>query len=256
MGASSSTSAKHTMSVGEMARPQTTAAIPKVTSEPALRKNSGVRTAIPREPTTSWRRRGMAGWRQPYVRPATRLPEAYNARITPAAGSRPSSSLRAIVTTSTQPKIPPRKNETRMRTCSQTPARALPVPPRAPTSGGSLRRWARKSRPPNKPMAATASSAEGGLKCTAQRVTAGGPSTKMSSSSTDSQEYAVRRPSEPSRAADHRERTKEPMVGSAPATSAATNSVQAGAPRSASRTSATSPDAKITSWGVVTRRWP
>ena len=92
---------------------------------------------------------------------------------------------------------------------------------------------------------------------TASRVMTGGPRTKISSSSTDSTEYAVRSAGVPPIWADHLARTRAPTFGYAPpATAAEANKVQGGASAEASHTNVTEPIVATTTCGATARSCP
>ena len=92
--------------------------------------------------------------------------------------------------------------------------------------------------PPVNPMTTPVRKPTGGLINVARKVTSGGPTTKTTSSTTDSKANAVCRPSASSAFA-HRARTRAPTFGPNPPVSPArTNHDQVGAP---STTAATKP---------------
>ena len=91
----------------------------------------------------------------------------------------------------------------------------------------------------------------------ARTVTNGGPKTKITSSRTDSSEYAVRSSGCPARTVDQRARTSEPMFGYvAPATTATGNRVQEGACAVASHTSSRIARLEAATCGGTARAWP
>jgi len=125
------------------------------------------------------------------------------------------------------------------------------------TTGGSVDRWdANHSDPPSAHRAAQVTPAAG---CTwvASRVTAAGPTTKHSSSATDSTENAVCSRGDPARSTDQRARAIGPVCGIvAPPAMPQRNSVQSGARRTTAATSPATDRAKITHTGMSTRCWP
>jgi hypothetical protein len=91
---------------------------------------------------------------------------------------------------------------------------------------------------PVKPITTPVRKPTGGLTRVARKVTSGGPTTKTTSSTTDSNAKAVCRASA-SRASAQRARTIEPMFGpQAPVSPARRNQLHCGAPRTTAATNA------------------
>jgi len=124
------------------------------------------------------------------------------------------------------------------------------------TAGSVVRCAANHRLPPTHNTAAAVTPAAG---CTwvASRVTRAGPSTKHTSSATDSRENAVCSRGESASSALHRARAIGPSAGiAAPPSAPATNSAQSGAPACTATTSPATETAKMRHSGISTRCWP
>jgi len=125
------------------------------------------------------------------------------------------------------------------------------------TTGGSVERCEANHSEPTRAHRAAHVTPAAGCTWVASRVTAAGPTTKQSSSATDSTENAVCSRGDPARRTDQRARAIGPVCGIvAPPAMPQRNSVQSGA---WSVTAATRPDtarAKVTHTGMSTRCWP
>jgi hypothetical protein len=110
---------------------------------------------------------------------------------------------------------------------------------------------------PIRQAAAAAATPAAGCTWVASTVTAAGPTTKHSSSATDSRENAVCSRGEPASSTLHRARAIGPSAGMvAPPSAPGRNSAQSGARSCTAATSAATETAKTTHSGTSTRRWP
>ena len=148
----------------------------------------------------------------PYQRPATRLPPASSASTSPAAAGWPRSAVNATVATSTEPKIEP--SPTAAPTSTGTPG-CSSAEPRRPRRADRVRRRLGAPLDGQREAAdereAVRGEQPGGRRDpVASTVTSTGPTTKMTSSTTDSQENAVGSSGVPASTCDQRARTSEP----------------------------------------------
>ena len=124
------------------------------------------------------------------------------------------------------------------------------------TAGSVVRCAANHRLPPTHNTAAAVTPAAG---CTwvASRVTRAGPSTKHTSSATDSRENAVCSRGDPASSTLHRARAIGPSAGIvAPPSAPRTNSAQSGACSCTATTSPATEAAKTRHRGISTRCWP
>jgi hypothetical protein len=125
------------------------------------------------------------------------------------------------------------------------------------TAGGSVSRWAASHRVPARHSSAAMPTPAAGYTSVASRVTAAGPSTKHTSSATDSSENAVCSRGEPASSVLHRLRTMVPSDGmAAPAMAPGTNQAQSGRCASTAAISKAVATVNTVTSGSSTRRWP
>lgn len=150
----------------------------------------------------------------------------------PAAAGDPCSSAKATLTTSTVPTIVPPATRVRASTTSGPPrsAETFGAPSAAGWStGGSVRFCGTNMRTPRVSSTTATRGPASGKSAVLSATASAGPTTKVSSSTTDSSAYAVWRRSEPRWTWVHRARTIAAMLGIVPASTALTKSVQTGA---------------------------
>jgi hypothetical protein len=206
---------KRAIRVGAIAKP----ARNRVTAMATIEPTNGIgtmTTARRRLPTRTREIEELRHRNVPVIRPASMLPADQQASRTPAYGFACCSDENATVLTSAAANIDPRANETAART--MTGAHGMsgrgPEACRARCGTGWVLRCAASRRVPGTPVTRASPSPAQGCHCVARTVARVGPTTKISSSITDSRAYAVWTSAvRPLSTYDHRARTTDPIGG-------------------------------------------